>query len=297
MTRSRLITAMILLGCHPAAGAMTVAEEVLAADAAFAARSVEAGQQVAFSETLADDAILFRPDPVPGREWLGSHEPATGNLNWVPAAAAASCSGASAVTTGRWQYTNAAGGEPVEGHYLTVWRRDGGGENDATWRVVLDHGIDHPSEAAPSEPLAAVVEGLWPASTAAPCTGEGSLPDLVKAEQALNRWIGRKGLPAALRRAAVQGALAYRDDSAPMRIEEDWPSVDAHFGRRSDARSAGHIVDGASDLAATYGTIVAPAGEAGAVRKVLYIRVWRRDGQQWRVAIDMETPLPLAPEP
>ena len=72
-------------------------------------------QQAAFLEYLADDGIVFRPGPVPGKEWIAAHEPASGRLEWVPVAAAVDCSATLAVSTGRWRYSNPAGGEPVAG--------------------------------------------------------------------------------------------------------------------------------------------------------------------------------------
>lgn len=261
--------------------------DVLATDAAFAARSLEAGQQVAFLEYLAEDGVLFRPGPVRGRDWLGSHEPATGRLEWVPAAAAVDCSATLAASTGRWAYSNAAGGEPVAGHYLTIWRR----EPDGDWRAVLDHGIDHAAGASPSVLLAPAFDLLWPRNVQ-DCAPEGSAALLADAEAKLNRSTVRRGSAEALRRRVAEGAIAYRDDGPPALLTPEWPPGEASLGMGGIAQTDGTIVTDRSDLAVTYGSIRdADAGSESGSR-VFYVRVWRYVDEGWRVAIDLQTPMP-----
>lgn len=290
--RRSLIVGATLCLVQPAAIAAAL-EDVLAADAAFAARSVEVGQQAAFLEVLADESVLFRPDAVAGREWLATHESATGRLEWVPAAAAVNCSGQLAITTGRWQYVNAAGGEPVSGHYLSLWRRDAEGR----WRVLLDHGIDHAADAVPPEPLAGLLEPLWAGEASGTCGERLRGSELEHAEAALNESIARRGLPVALRRAAAPGALVYRDDSPPARLAGDGPALDARFGKGSVARHVGVIVQPGSDLAVSHGVLGASGAEGSVpVHEALYVRVWTLDDNRWRVAIDLQTPLPAVRE-
>lgn len=260
-------------------------EDVLATDAAFAARAGDAGQGVAFAEFLAADGVLFRPEAVAGQEWLARNEAVTGRLEWWPAAAAADCSGRLAVSTGPWRYTSPAGGEPATGHYLSVWRRD----DDGQWHVVLDHGIDHGPGVIPAESLQAALARLW--GTPGECRGRDATERLPRAEQDLNTGLQREGLPAALHDAAARGALAYRDDSAPLPLAQ--AGGDAAFGRGSTAVAERAISVPEGDMAVTYGVL----RSADAAQRALYVRVWQRDRRDWRVAIDLRTPLPATPEP
>jgi ketosteroid isomerase-like protein len=260
-------------------------EDVLAADAAFAARAGDAGQGIAFAEFLAPDGVLFRPEAVPGHQWLAGNEAVTGRLEWWPSAAAADCSGRLAVSTGPWRYTNPAGGEPAAGHYLSIWRLDDDGE----WHVVLDHGIDHALGAVPAEPLQPALARLW--GTGRECRGRDETDRLARAEQDLDEQVQREGLPAALRGAAAHGALGYRDDAAPGPLAQ--AAGDEAFGRGSIARADHAIVVPGGDMAVTYGVLQA----ADAAQRALFVRVWQRDGRNWRVAIDLRTPLPPTPEP
>lgn len=273
-----------LLGLAMPAAGSTPAAEARAADAAFAARAAEIGQHGAFIEYLADDAVLFRPEAVAGQQWLAAHEPAGGRLEWSPVASAAECTGRLAVTTGSWRYSNAQGGEPVEGHYLSIWRLGEEGQ----WRVVLDHGIDHASGAAPAIDLQAALERHWPAVPPGECTGRADARRLARAERDLNAAIARRGLAAALPRAAAEGALAYRDDAAPGLLASAVAAADAEFGPGGTAQSAGSVHETGAGLAVTHGVI----GSADGARRALYVRLWRRDGRRWTLAVDMRTPLP-----
>jgi ketosteroid isomerase-like protein len=272
-----------LVGLLPMASGSTDVEDVRTADAAFAARAAEIGHHAAFIEYLADDAVLFRPGAVRGQEWLATHEPAGGRLEWSPAAAAPGCTAALAVTTGPWRYSNSEGGEPVAGHYLSLWRLD----EQARWRVVLDHGVDH-AGSVPAEQLQAAFARFWPAAREGKCTGRGDPDGLAEAERRLNEQIARRGLQPALQRTAAEGALLYRDDVPPGPLAGLRPDADVAFGPGTLARTVGTVFEPGTDLAVTHGVLQSPDG----VGRSLFVRVWRRDGRRWQVAIDMRTPLP-----
>lgn len=271
--------------CAPLAGAAP-ADEALAADAAFAALANDVGYHAAFIEYLAADAVLFRPEAVRGQDWLAANEPSAGRLEWSPSAAASACNGRLALTSGAWRYANDAGGDPVAGHYLSVWRL---GE-DGRWLVVLDHGIDHAGTVQPGDLLSATFNRFWPPGDAgAACGKRRSSPGPEIAEQALNDRIRRDGLSAALRGSAVDGALCYRDDMPPGPLAgADLPG-DSRFPAASEAQTIGMIVDPDGDLAVTHGVLTAADGSA----RALYVRVWQRERKRWQVAIDLQTPLPL----
>ena len=272
-----------LVGLLPVASGSTAVEDARAADAAFASRAAEIGHHAAFIEYLAEDAVLFRPEAVRGQEWLATREPAGGRLEWSPAAAAAGCTATLAVTTGPWRYSNTEGGEPVAGHYLSIWRLDA----QSQWRVVLDHGIDH-AGAVPAEQLQAAFARFWPDTGEGKCAGRGDLDGLVEAEDRFNEQVAHRGLLPALQRAAVEGALVYRDESAPGPLAGLRPDSDAAFGAGTVARTVGTVFEPGTDLAVSHGVLQSPDGS----QRALFVRVWSREGRRWQVAIDMLTPLP-----
>jgi hypothetical protein len=112
--------------------------DVLTVDRDFAQLALEAGMRTAYDRYLAADAIVFRPLPVAAREWLDTHEPASGRLEWVPVTALTACDASVAVTLGTWSYTARDSRTSDTGYYLTAWRRvvEGG-----DWRIVLDQSL------------------------------------------------------------------------------------------------------------------------------------------------------------
>lgn len=111
--------------------------DIMAVDREFAQFALDAGIRAAYDRYLAADAIVFRPLPVTARQWLDTHEPATGRLEWSPAAALTACDASLAVTLGTWSYTARDSRTSDTGYYLTAWRR--GEEGD--WRIVLDQSL------------------------------------------------------------------------------------------------------------------------------------------------------------
>jgi hypothetical protein len=100
--------------------------------------------------------------------------------------------------------------------------------------------------------------------------------------------VGRDGLTRAMQRVAVDGVLLYRDDAAPTRHTRDGPPGDARFERGATAGSTGVIFEPDGDLAVTHGVLQSAADGSRAV----YVRVWQRERRRWRLAIDLQAPLP-----
>lgn len=145
--------------------------DVLTVDREFAQLAIDAGVRTAFDRYLGRDAIVFRPLPVPARDWLATHEPASGRLEWSPVTALNACDSSLAVTFGTWRYTARDSATADTGQYLTAWRH---GE-DGSWRIVLDQSLN-------------LAELPAPAKTAGTGCGESKpvLDDLRAAERKLN---------------------------------------------------------------------------------------------------------------
>jgi ketosteroid isomerase-like protein len=124
------------------------APDVIATDREFAQMALESGMRAAYDRFLADDAVVFRPLPVRARQWLATHEPATGRLEWTPALAEAACDSSLAVTLGTWSYTAQDSKVADTGQYLTVWRLNEAG----AWRVVLDQSLSLPTMSTSTAP-------------------------------------------------------------------------------------------------------------------------------------------------
>jgi ketosteroid isomerase-like protein len=130
------------------------AESVLLdADAAFAARSVEAGVATAFAEYAAETAviptgrggILWGPAAI--RAYYTENVPPSDGLTWIPRIARVAPGGDFGFTIGDGTYRHVpAGGAPQHSYtkYLSVWRR----QPDGSWRYLADMGNARPATTA-----------------------------------------------------------------------------------------------------------------------------------------------------
>lgn len=139
-------------------------DSLVAAERAFSKTSEEQGTKAAFLANLAYESILFRPGPVLARPWTEERPALPGLLladdfrvvrngafpvigkdvvrgfltdrkvamSWEPAKAGTSRAGDFGYTYGSYDETPAAG-QPEKGHYLRIWKKQGG---DA-WKLVL----------------------------------------------------------------------------------------------------------------------------------------------------------------
>lgn len=149
-----LVAATLSMGAawaRPGDDDRSVADELMAADRAFAAAAAERGLD-GWMEFLAPDAarVDLRGDVVRGTEAIRASDAALFadpqvRLTWEPTAAGAFEGGTLGFTRGRYALLLQPGepdGNPQTlsaGSYLTVWRHDAG-----TWKVILDTGVPDP---------------------------------------------------------------------------------------------------------------------------------------------------------
>lgn len=120
--------------------------QLLAADNAFCARSVEDGAYKAFLSVATTDTKVLSQRTGKGPAAIAAEfkdTPPTASLTWTPKEADASASGDLGYTWGRWEYRDRThDGKPVDvkGTYVTIWKR----QADGTWKVVLDGGNPDP---------------------------------------------------------------------------------------------------------------------------------------------------------
>lgn len=125
-------------------------DDMLAADKAFSAMSIEKGRHIAFLAYMTDDIRLYAGDhpPVIGRQAVTAlyeaeekSDPNYKNerLEWTPVDAEASPDGGLGFTRGTWIFTAPkpdGGLVKVTGYYVTEWRR----QSDGSYKFCLDIG-------------------------------------------------------------------------------------------------------------------------------------------------------------
>jgi ketosteroid isomerase-like protein len=286
---------------------------LLSTEYAFAGKA-GASVRTAFLEYLAEDSLVLEPQPVPGRAHYTAAKENADRLEWYPSIADIAGSHDLGFTTGPWVYTAAAGGPPIHGDFLTVWKRDAG----CRWRIEVDGGVSHdaPADAepklaadrqqealplhdAPQSPNAAPSPrtGLSTNAGASPSTAPS--PTLVAADavgRAISDFQGAAagdGIPAGLRTYARTMDFRFlAEGEAPLGLAAAVTYLSGHTihgAWREQARGR------AADSSLAYSV-----GEFGEANKMVYayVQVWQYDPKvaNWGLRILLLNPLPPAPQ-
>jgi ketosteroid isomerase-like protein len=292
---------ILLLGLAAALGAGAVAtidrqaalDSLVATENAFSRTAGEKGFRDAFVEFFADDSVLLRPDPVPGREWMRSRPASSALLSWYPSYADVSLAGDLGYTTGPWEMRVKGKDDPevAHGNFVTLWKK----QADGTWKVLIDHGASNPAPASrvtvsipPAKPAKVETSGLPKVDSEAERRG------LLAADRAFAQ-AAEKGTTAAYEGVLAQPARLVREGLQPAVDREAIRAALAQDPAAMTWEPAGAVVAVSGDLGSSYG--VAKRREGGAegswANSHNYFRIWRKqpDGS-WKIVLDVLTPRP-----
>ena len=270
------------------------------AERAFSRLSQREGVRAAFLAYLAEDAVLFRPGPVPGREFIAARPSPPVELTWWPVYVEVAASGDLGYTTGPYvlrETGQGPGGETQHGYYLTVWRR----QADAAWKVVADLGATTPppagsDAAAGGEVGHGRIGGGVPAGQGLPAPAEGAQHALLAADRGFGGDATAHGARAAYMAVIADEARFYRDGEPPAVGREAVGRLLSTYPQRATSwEPTAAFVASSGDLGYTYGkTAVMGPGRPGRVRQPgLYFRVWERQGNgPFKIVADLVKALP-----
>jgi ketosteroid isomerase-like protein len=278
-------------GSDAAPAPAAVADELLAADRAFAAASERTDVASGVGPMLAADVVM----PVPGGFVVGRDSalaairanPAdTGaRLSWTPVRVGVSADGRQGFTLG-YAKLHGADGATTPAKYLTYWVKGAEGWRAAVYRRSRAGGSAPPTTVPPALPA----RGVAPSDDSAAI---GRFREsLDTAERAFSRDAQTIGLQAAFARygsadamnmgGAARATFVTGADSIGVVVAEGEPATGSSV---SWAPDKGVIVASSGDLGVTIGTIVTnPPDSTGATGSFPFFTVWRRatPDQPWR---------------
>jgi ketosteroid isomerase-like protein len=250
-------------------------DRMVQAERDFSKASVEKGTRAAFLAYLADDAVLFRPGPVPGRAFTESQPAGTTYLAWRPIHSEIAASGDLGFNTGPFELRPAPdSSEKTYGHFVTIWKK----QADGSWKAVLDTGVPTLEPySGPEGPFTLPSPALpVPAPAAELARTRGPVLAYLATFADTGRLL-RSGSQPAVGREALRTAL----DAQKTRILSWEPQ-------------AGEVSK-AGDLGYTYGTLESRDTADGPADRAAYTRIWRRQaGRPWKIVLEVATPLPPA---
>jgi ketosteroid isomerase-like protein len=292
---------LLLLGVTALAAGAAVAATIdrqaaldgfVAAERAFAQMAGEKGTREAFLAYLAEDSVLFAPDPKPGREVWSGRPASPALLSWYPTFAEVSLAGDFGYDTGPWERRAKGKDDPevAHGHFVTVWRQ----QADGTWKVAFDQGISHP--APPAAPPAAIPPARPSKTETLPkVDADAAKAALFAADRSFAKSAEEKGEAGAYPAFLAAEARLYREGSQPV-VERE--AIRAALSGNTGPMTwepAGGGVARSGDLGFTYG--IAKRREAGTSGSWEpsdnYLRIWKKqpDGA-WKAVLDVLSPRP-----
>jgi ketosteroid isomerase-like protein len=281
----------------PAIDRQAALDGVVAAEKSFARLAAEKGMRDAFISFLADDSVVFDPDPMNGREVWRARQASPGLLEWYPVYSEVSLAGDLGFNTGPYTYRPKPGEKPVAfGQFATVWKR----QADGSWKAALDLGTSTPEPASAVPPAisltgpARVEEGGLPKADP-----ESARAALLAADRALAGAVQEKGIAAAYEAVLADDARVLRVSRQPVLGKGAARAALAENGAPVTWEPQGGGVARSGDLGYTYGVVKkhAEGPESPWINTSNYLRVWRKgaDGV-WKLAFDEFSPRPQKPK-
>jgi ketosteroid isomerase-like protein len=258
-------------------------QSLVAAERAFAKTSVERGIKAAFLASLADDAVIFRPGPVPGKKFFNENPPPAAYLSWEPRYADVATDGNLGFTTGPYELRPQGASDSTRryGHFVTVWKRVAGGP----WKAALDIGIQH----AKADPRPLTFRQSETKSYADPGSRRAAL---LHADSALGSAKGDQYAVFAPRITA--DARLYRVGTLPViGADSVRPALKAD-ARAFHSTPADGKTATSGDFGYTYGEYkLTPIKPEQLEESGYYLRIWRRAPSGfWLVLLDLTNPVP-----
>jgi ketosteroid isomerase-like protein len=249
------------------------ADQVEAAERAFAADGLAWGVKRSFLKHMADDAIIFTPHPINARAFYEARAAEAGpKLEWWPAWVVAARSGDLALSTGPSFFDGKPGG-----WFSSIWRKDA----DGTWRWIYDGGSAADALSAPARTTPAVkgvVSGI----------GEGSPAKAFDAVRAAEEILSQTAQKDAAQ--AYKAILATDAHLLGPRGARALPptAVEARLNLRAATMRLvlrGGGASRAGDLVWTHGEATWDQAGQNSVQ-AHYMHVWQKRPEGWRLIFE-----------
>lgn len=286
MIRPALALSLALLTVVPAAAAPkkpkapppVTAAPVVAAERAFAADGLSMGIKQSFLKHMADDAIVFQPEPMNARTAISAQPDTPGpKLEWWPVWAGISSGGDMGFTTGPYAVNGTR-----RGFYFTIWKK----QADGSWKWLYDGG---PPSNAKDAPGPETNPGLLPVSKVSAGDAATAFAGVQAAETALNEGAATDAT-AAYQSVLVCEARVQGSPNAPAQGCAAFKAELATRGTFVAFKALGGEASQSGDLAWTYGE--ADWAHLGQKRRGFYVRVWQYRAEGWKLVFDQIVPAP-----
>ncbi len=280
MRITALIAALCLGACAQPTriDPMDAAKSLAAAETAFAAHSVREDMRAAFLAAFAGDGVFVRNGWVIANDYLAPRPAPAIVLDWRPQYVEVAASGEMGLSTGPWKLASKAqpAAPAAYGQFVTVWKREPG----QAWKVAVDLGIGHAAPSFWDQPLVSV------AVHGEAARGGGG----VRGAEERFAADARAGLRAAYAKHGSESLRFYRDTAAPM-LGKGAALASGAMAAEAVVWTVERVETARSgDFGYARGSYAARTAPGAALG--YFLRVWRVEAGEWRIALDVVNPAP-----
>ena len=261
--------------------------DLIATEYAFASAASEIGTRDSFLKFVADDGIIFRPNPVNGKTFLSNAPKKPGLLSWYPAYAGLSHDGDMGFTTGPADFKKDKDSSAIWfGNFSTVWQRQSNGE----FRFVIDMGI---SNNKPTEQFIPLKYDTAKSNSSALKRGINRLKaaELFNKDKELTMIISKMGIASSYKKFINEESRLLRDEFLPF---VGTSAITEYLTKNSGTytfKPIGGKISFSKDLGFTYGELTISYADKNNNGKYNYMHIWKKVGKRWIIVIDVTNKL------
>jgi len=261
--------------------------DLIGTEYAFASAAAEIGTRDSFLKFVADDGIIFRPNPVNGKTFLSNAQKRTGLLSWYPAYAGISHNGDMGFTTGPADFKKDKDSSAIWfGNFSTVWQRQSNGE----FRFVIDMGISN------NKPMEQYIPFKYDTANSNSYSLRRGM-NRIKADELFNKdkeltlIISKIGVASTYKKFINEESRLLRDEFFPI---VGTSAITDYLTKNSGTYTFNPIggkISSSKDLGFTYGELTISDADKNNYSKYNYMHIWKKVGKLWIIIIDVANKL------
>lgn len=259
---------------------------MISTEYSFASTAAEIGTRDAFLKFVADDGIIFRPNAVNGKTFLGNAPKRPGLLSWYPTFAGISRDGDMGFTTGPADFKKDKDSSAIWfGNFSTVWQRQANGE----FKFVIDMGN---SNSKPTEYYVPLKYEMIDSNSSILRKGVKRIKsdELFNNDKALTMIISKMGVAPTYKKFINEESRLLRDDFYPI---VGTSAIMDYFTKNSGTYTFNPIggkISFSKDIGFTYGALTISDADNNN-GKYNYMHIWKKEGKRWIIIIDVANKL------
>jgi ketosteroid isomerase-like protein len=252
--------------------------ELAQAERDFSATSDSVGIRESFLRYLSDDAVMFNPHPVNGKELYRNRKESGAHLTWYPSFVEVARSGDFGISTGPWEIRRSKKDSVgAVGHYFSVWKKMKNGH----WKVIVDNGSGYEKDQRRKEThYFGVVKGTNTPQQSA----DARQKSLRSHDETFALRLKDLGTKQCYQQFGAENLRLYRSGNYPTSKKQDAVLIAAKDRPASKSIIQGMNIASSGDLGYVYGVSIDAKNDSST-----FVRVWRFD-DGWKLAVDMLDP-------